>query len=97
MAPGRILSATDKATIADRYANGETLVAIAADYGIGHNRCREITDAHGVYARPRRQSPMEVAPAPFKLPDVPDTRDMTARLCGDPLPAHRLLWQAGLR
>jgi hypothetical protein len=96
MAHPRVLTDIDKATIAERYANGETLVAIAADYGIGHNRCREITDAHGVYARPRRQAPMEVAPAPFKLPDVPDTRDMTARLCGDPSVAHRLLWQSGV-
>lgn len=97
MAKPSVLSATDKATIAERYANGETLVSIAADYRIGHSQARAITDAHGVYARPRRQAPMEVAPAPIKLPDVPDTRDYTARAFGDPSPAHRLLWQAGMR
>jgi len=94
MSHKRILSEDDKATIARRYANGETLTVIAADYRICHARAREIVTEAGVACRPRQPIPDRTLPAIAFL-NIEDTRDLTARLFGDPTPSYRAARAAG--
>lgn len=95
MSHKRTLSEVDKATIAERYANGETLTVIAADYRICHARAREIVTEAGVACRPRQPIPDRTLPATAFL-SIEDTRDFTARFFGDPSPSYRAARAAGL-
>ena len=89
MSKKRVLSELDKATIAERYANGETLTAVAADYRICHGRAREVVTEAGVACRPRQPIPDRTLPATAFL-NIEDTRDFTARFFGDPAPGWKL-------
>lgn len=94
MSKKRVISDQDKATIAQRYANGETLTAVVADYRICHARAREIVTEAGVACRPRQPIPDRTLPVAAFL-NIEDTRDFTARFFGDPTNAYRAARAAG--
>jgi len=79
--------------IAARVAAGETVTACTAGIGISSGALTDRLKRAGLYTStprvPRAQS-QGVAPcSPIAIPVLPDDRDLTARLMGDPSPSQR--------